>query len=307
MIVGHAAIGFLLVTGVAALADHRHPVALGLVAALAAMTPDVDIITGMLGVLHASFSLHGVSTSFAAAADLGHRGITHTLVAAVAGGLAAGVVTCRSSRTRRVAGLGLLVVGLGSLQPGALGLLVAATFIGTCTLLAIAARRRLSLSKRAVALAIGAGVVSHPFGDVLAGDPPRFFAPFSNALLLPELTLYPETTLETTLQLLSVEIGLLWASLLLASVLTGFSLRAWLGLAVGGGVALLVRGVLTGWPYYEVALLFGGVIVGVAIVSVALTRRDDRVDEGGGAVAGRVSLDVVAALSVIVWTVTIVG
>lgn len=305
MIVGHAALGFLLVASLAVLVDHDRPVALGLVAAAAAMAPDVDIVAGLLGLAGATLTLGGVSDSFAAGADLAHRGITHTLVAALLAGAVAYAASGRGDRRRRLASALACIFVLLWLQPTAVVALVLVTFVAVCLGITHVATRHAPLTAGELGATVFLGVLTHPFGDVVAGDPPMVFYPLSAAPLLDAFTPLTATNLDHTVLLLSLELALVWASILLAAVLTDRSVRPVVGLAGGTGAVVAATAVqISSLAYYELAGFVGGVIGVVALASLLLHGRlSPPVPVTTSGV--RAGVDAIAAVTLLVWVMAL--
>ena len=105
MFVGHEALAFALVAGAAAWSgrDRRTALALGGVAALAAVVPDLDLLVGVLSYVRrlggeAALSMNG----FWGVSNVVHRRVTHPL--AVVGPAAVGVAAAGVGRRAWTAG-----------------------------------------------------------------------------------------------------------------------------------------------------------------------------------------------------------
>lgn len=178
-------------------------------------------------------------------------------------------------------------------------------FVAVCLGIAHLATRYAPLTAGEVGTSVFLGVLTHPFGDVVAGDPPMVFYPVSEAPLLDAFTPLTATNLDHTLLLLSLELALVWGSILLAAVLTDRSVHPGVGLAYGTA-AVVAAAVLqvSSLAYYELAVFVGGVIGVVALASLLL---HGRYSPPVSAVASgvRAGVDTIAAVSLLVWAMAL--
>ncbi|MFB6109601.1 MAG: metal-dependent hydrolase [Halodesulfurarchaeum sp.] len=211
MFVGHAALAFALVgLGARRLgATRERAMALGIVAAAAATLPDVDILYALPTLVSGiGASPIPVETFWDSASA--HRSLTHSLLVAVPVAAAIGLIS--EQGRARLAGLGL-AAGLGtallSLPAGRPAVVL--PFVLGAVLLGAAAGR-LSRSGPAVGLAAGIALFSHPFGDLVTGDPPWFFYPAGFEVVSGRVTLAPDPTLHL-LGAFFLELGAVWLGL----------------------------------------------------------------------------------------------
>ncbi|QZX99590.1 metal-dependent hydrolase [Halobaculum rubrum] len=222
MFVGHALAAFAIVAVVARRVGERPARALtfGVVAALFAAAPDVDIGYALVGVVSgfgAGAGALGLAESFWSTGNLVHRAVTHSLVVAPVVALAAaawvnGRASARAVALALVAGL----VAVTATVSGALGAFVTVAFVATALALAAGIRRRTDLTPRATFALALAGLASHPFGDLFTGEPPAFFYPLSADVVTARVSLSADPTLHL-LGAFAVELATIWAAALVWS------------------------------------------------------------------------------------------
>jgi membrane-bound metal-dependent hydrolase YbcI (DUF457 family) len=231
MFVGHAALAFAVVAGLASRRfERREALLVGAVAAAFAAIPDVDMLYAPVGLVGARLDALAMASAFWSASTVVHRGVTHSLVVA---GLVACVALVWFVGTRAgsshgpalsAAALGLgaaLVVGVAR-DTGALGGAVTALFVASAVAVAWAAARRTDLAAGPFALAAAFGLLSHPFGDVFTGTPPAFLYPFEFVLVGERVTLAADPTLHL---LAAGALELLTVWLAVATLVDGTDLR----------------------------------------------------------------------------------
>ncbi|WP_254545046.1 metal-dependent hydrolase [Halomarina pelagica] len=277
MFVGHGLVAFAL----AALAARRigwsreRAFAVGLLAGAFGLLPDVDMVYALVGLASGANSALGLAEDFWAASTVVHRAVTHSLV--VGAVAAAGLAAWRGETVRaRLVG-GALLAGLvlvAALESGALGAFVMATFVlGGLAL--VGAARRADLSPPAVLGAALIGLLSHPFGDLFTGEPPRLLYPLDAALVVHRVTLAPDPTLHL-LGAMLFELLALWAGAVVFLRLRDRRVRdvvhpwAAFGLAYAGAVLALPA------PTLDLSYPFVFGILGVGAVGSAphVVRRD---------------------------------
>jgi membrane-bound metal-dependent hydrolase YbcI (DUF457 family) len=214
MFVGHAALAFAVVARLAARErPPREALTVGLVAAAFATIPDVDILYAPVGLVGARLDALALASAFWSTSTLVHRGVTHSLVvsalvAAVALGCFVGVRRRRRGLVGLSVGVGaVLVAGVAADTP--LGGLTAALFVASALVVAAVAAGRTSLGPRPFAAAAAFGLLSHPFGDLLTGEPPAFLYPFDLVLVAERVTLSADPTLHL-LCAFAVELLMVW-------------------------------------------------------------------------------------------------
>jgi membrane-bound metal-dependent hydrolase YbcI (DUF457 family) len=231
MFVGHAALAFAVVAGLATRRfERREALLVGAVAAAFAAIPDVDMLYAPVGLVGARLDALAMASAFWSASTVVHRGVTHSLVVA-------GVVACVAlvwfvgTRTRSARGLALSAAALGlgaalvvgvARDTGALGGAVTALFVASAVAVAWVAARRTDLATGPFALAAAFGLLSHPFGDVFTGTPPAFLYPFEFVLIGERVVLAADPTLHL---LAAGALELLTVWLAVATLVDGTDLR----------------------------------------------------------------------------------
>jgi membrane-bound metal-dependent hydrolase YbcI (DUF457 family) len=268
MFVGHAAVAFAIVAGIATWRDwqtHRALHAGALATAFAAL-PDVDIAYALVGVVAAS---GGDALSLAAAfwstGNLVHRAVTHSLVLAVpVASLAAFGARTRATRVGAAGVAGLLVATAWTVS-GPLGAVVTVPFVGGSVALGVLARRWTGLSARTV-FGIGiVGLASHPLGDLFTGEPPAMLYPFEATLVADRVALAADPTLHL-LGAFGVELATIWAAVAVACLAVGLRPRTAVGrrATLGAGYAASVA--LIPAPTLDLSYPFVFSVLGVGLV-----------------------------------------
>jgi membrane-bound metal-dependent hydrolase YbcI (DUF457 family) len=243
MFVGHAALAFALAAGGARLfgCSRGRALALGASAGAFATLPDVDILYAPVGVLGSSGGLMGAAEGFWSASTLVHRAVTHSLVVGVVAAFAfrcwsrAGGSTADRARGDHAVSVAVLggLVAVATLVSGSLGGFVMGVFVLAGLVVTEATMRYGGLAPRALTLTALVGLLSHPFGDLLTGEPPAMLYPFDVTLVAHRVAF----TADPTLNLLGafwVEVAALWLAVSVYCWLTRRSVRR----AVHGRAAL---------------------------------------------------------------------
>jgi len=283
---GHGLFAFALLVfaGRRAAWPRDRTLALGALAFAFATLPDVDIVYavfGLAGELGDPFAAVG---AFWEASTVVHRTVTHSLVvgtvAAVGFACWHGVEQSRWPRPRRLASgavaatalLGLVVVAFavsGGLAAAVMAAFCLAGVVGT----SVAGRRLPWLTPRAVAVVALVALLSHPFGDLLTGEPPALFYPFAVALVPERLVVHPDGTIHL-LAAFGLELLTIWAAVAAYLSLSGRRLRSYLapraGLAVGyAGVALVLPA-----PTVDASYRYVFTVLAVGALGLVELRRD---------------------------------
>lgn len=196
MFVGHALLAFAIGATVARATGHSPERALwiGVLAGAFGLAPDVDIVYAPTGVVGAA-TVMGAAEGFWSAGNVVHRTVTHSLVVGVAtaGGLAA---LLGSGRSSRAVGLAIVMVlaAITATVSGALGLAVMVVFLATVAGIGVVGRR-VGLPTRVVAGTALLGLLTHPFGDLLTGEPPAMLYPLDVHLVGSRLEPFADPTL----------------------------------------------------------------------------------------------------------------
>jgi membrane-bound metal-dependent hydrolase YbcI (DUF457 family) len=237
---GHALLGFALAGGIALLAgrERERALALGAVAAAFATAPDVDMAYALVGVTRALTDAAGplaIAGSFWQTGNLVHRSVTHSVLLALpiaaaaglwvrgrerpdGGASSNGVAPLEDTAARPIAAtpasigavvvLGALVIAVTAVS-GPLGGAVAVVFSAAALLVTEAAVRRTALGPNAVVAAALVGLVSHPFGDLLTGEPPAFLYPLDAVVVSERVVLSSDPTLHL-LGAFGAELAAIW-------------------------------------------------------------------------------------------------
>ncbi|WP_435128803.1 metal-dependent hydrolase [Halobaculum sp. D14] len=230
MFVGHALLAFALVAAVAHRLGSERALTLGVVAAAFAAVPDVDIGYALVGVAShlggvgvagatgaggtAAGDAVSLAATFWSTGNVVHRAVTHSLVVApVVAAAAALWVTDRTDA--RLVGAALLggLVAVAAAVSGALGAAVMLAFAVAALLLAAAVAGRTDLTPAATFAVAAFGLLSHPFGDLFTGEPPRLLYPLGVELVPHRVALSPDPTLHL-LAAFGVELATVWAAAL---------------------------------------------------------------------------------------------
>jgi hypothetical protein len=268
MIVGHALLAFALVATLARrwVAPER-AVMLGLVGAAFAVVPDVDMAYAVVGVWAALTGDGALLSSFWDAGLVVHRGMTHSLPV---GAVAAFGFACFVAPTDRIRLLGVgLLVGLVALAASLGGPLSAVTVALYCLAgvsVAVVARHRYRLPVATIAAVALVALLSHPFGDLLTGQPPALLFPLDVALVTERVVVAPDPTVHL-LATFMLEVAAAWLAVIAAARLRGWrptdrvTLRIVTGLTFGAAVLVLTPPTLAA-PYVFTALVLalGGAV-----------------------------------------------
>ncbi|MFB6232773.1 MAG: metal-dependent hydrolase [Haloarculaceae archaeon] len=282
MFVGHGLVAFAIAASVAARRGWpvERALAVGLVAGLFGALPDVDMLYAAVGLVGGLEGFVATSDAFWDVANEVHRGATHSLVV---GALAAvGFTGWHARDDLRVGALGVVVLlglvamvtAVGGPVPGAVAAAFVLGGVGVVTL-----AERFELGTGVVFGAATLGLVSHPFGDLLAGPAPALLYPFDVGVLAGGVTLHPDPTVHL-LGAFFLELATVWAALAVLTHLRGRRLRhhvsprAALGLAYVGAVFVIPA------PTVEVASPFVFTVLAVGLLGVPLQSprsRDGRI------------------------------
>lgn len=302
MFVGHAAVAFALAAGGAAAVGTARDRAVwfGIVAALFAMVPDVDMVYAVVG-LGSGDDLFSVADSFWAASTVVHRGATHSVLV---GFVVAGCVTALHRHpVGSLVGLGA-VIGVTTLVAGGVAGGIMFLFVGGALLVAMLGYR-LGFSGRVLGGAAAVGLVTHPFGDLLTGTPPPILFPVEVVLVPHRFAPFADPTLNLLLAF-GVEMAAIWAAVIVGGrllnrgVMTAIDRRALAG--VGYGIAVVVVTPPTMGTSYQ----FVFSVLALGVVGVAPMQRRWRMPDAWTAVVTGLATVCVGAIAYTV-TYLIVG
>ncbi len=229
MFVGHGLLALALVSAVAARRGWtpRRALTLGVVAAGFATLPDVDVLYPLLATLAGAGSSGALTQDFWHLSTTVHRGATHSLVVGL---VIAGAVTlwsrrggdARATRALAVGAFAALVLVVGSAGGGLAGATMAVMAVGAVATAVLATRA--GLGARAVGAAALAGLLTHPFGDLVTGQPPPLlyplgtYLPGEGAIIGSRLTLHGDPTLHLVGAFL-VELAAIWLAVVVVALL----------------------------------------------------------------------------------------
>lgn len=249
MMVGHSLLAFALVATLARVldADPRRALTAGIVAGAFAAVPDADMVYALSGLAGAEFDgVFAVTTAFWSASTVVHRSMTHSLVVAPVAALAFALVVVRGRHAAlsTVAGAGVLagLIWLAAAMHGWLGVVVLVAFALAGVGVALAVRRLTDLDARTTFGLALLGLASHPWGDLVTGEPPTMLWPLDRVLLPERVVLSADPTLQL-LGAFALELLVVWFAVLAFARVTdrrpAVSRRALAGVAYGGAVFLL--------------------------------------------------------------------
>lgn len=276
--IGHALLAF----AIAAVCANRfgwsseRSLAFGVLAGAFGALPDVDIVYAIATVDAGQLLIGADPTVFWAASEGVHRAMTHSIVIAAIAAPAFALLVSRAadSSTRSIyrsrllgaATLGSLVV-VATVVSGPVGALVMSAFVLAGAAIVMAARRRTDLSPRSIALAAFVGFASHPWGDLVTGEPPWLLYPFDAVFFGSRVMLHADPTLHL-LAAFSIELVIIWAAILAFAHVSGWSLwthsdpSASIGATYSLAAIVLVPPTLEVSYHFVFSILFIGVVCG---------------------------------------------
>lgn len=286
MFIGHALLAFALATVVA---DRwgwpaRRALTLGLVAGAFAAIPDVDMVYAAVALDVGQLTTEELtrpSTLWGATREV-HRVMTHSLAISAVAGAAFGLWAVRrddlGSGRRAAVSHGIAAVVLAVLVAGSyaasglLGGIVMGSFVVVGVGIATLCRVRTGFSGRTVGIAAIAGLLSHPWGDLVTGEPPKLFYPFDVQFLDGRVLLHGDPTVHL-LGAFTLELAVIWVAAITVAVVTGRSWTRSIDRRAGLGVAYGVAAVIMTPPTLEVSYHFVFSILSVGLVAGGLSAR----------------------------------
>jgi len=296
LFIGHALLAFALAVLIAewrGWPTHR-AFAIGIATGLFAAVPDADMLWVLVAIEPSELfvgarlqpgefwgSAHGI-----------HRSMTHSLVAAAVAGPAFGLwalqgrsgadpLGWRTDGGQPSEGLDRGTVASVTVALVALSVLVAASilasgFVGGFVMtafvlggLAIAtvSRTYLGLSPREIGIAAVAGIASHPWGDLVTGEPPGLLYPFDVHLLTDRVVLSGDPTLHL-LGAFTIELAAVTLAAIVLARAAGLDpirlvdRRAAAGAFYGAGAVVMVPPTLNLSYHFVFSILTVGVVCG---------------------------------------------
>lgn len=313
MFVGHEFLAFAVVGWATHRVgyDGRTALHAGVIAAFAALLPDLDIV----------YALATYAVAVAGEAPLGwepfwgvanatHRVVTHTLPTGVVAALACGAAVAvgrramseapsrpRSGLVATFALAGAAVVGGVVLLSGfraavsPVAAVVAGGFLVCVAVAGWVLATRSDFPATGVTAAAGVGFLSHPFGDVFLAVPPPLLSPFGPPVLTERVSLAADPTLHLLgalfVELAAVCVGLAVFSRLAGNEIGGGRLRDAIDRRAGVGVAYAPAAVVLPRATIADAHVLGATIVPLAaLVGVWVARVAHRRTGVASAAAG---------------------
>jgi len=263
---GHAtaAFGAVALLALSAGVSRRRAAALAATAGLFAAIPDVDVayaLVGLAGVdptqpVSAANSFWGASTAV-------HRGVTHSLVVALPAGVAFALgPTHRQAAIAALAGVVAVVFTVsGPLAAAVVALFAAVGWVVARFGHAVGVRGRSLL-----AVALG-GLASHPFGDLLTGDPPALLYPLDVVVFGDTVVLSPDPTLHL-LGAFGVELAAVWLGVVGALAVADRRVGEFLDYRATAGAGYALAALAVPAPTLEASYQFVFSVLAVGTVGV---------------------------------------
>ena len=281
MFVGHALLAFALATLVADWRgwSARQALTLGLVAGAFAAIPDMDMIYTVvaLDVGRLSADTLRQPSVFWDASRAVHRSITHSLLISLAAGpafgaWAAGTSTSRGWLVVRAVASAILLslVWAAWVYSGLAGTIVVGTFVAAGLVIARLARTRPDLSGLTIACVATIGLLSHPWGDLVTGDPPQLFYPLDMQLVEQTVLLHTDPTVHL-LGAFALELAVVWLAAFAVARVAGRPLTALFERRAAIGVAYGVAAIVLTPPTLEVSYHFVFTILGLGVAVGAVS------------------------------------
>jgi hypothetical protein len=164
-----------------------------------------------------------------------------------------------------------LVVGSYAAS-GTLGGIVMGSFVAVGVGIATLCRARTAFSGRTVGIAAVAGLLSHPWGDLVTGEPPKLFYPFDVRFLDGRVLLHGDPTVHL-LGAFTLELAVVWLAAIAVAVVTGRSWRRSIDRRAALGGVYGVAAVAMAPPTLEVSYHFVFSILSVGLVCGGLSAR----------------------------------
>lgn len=276
MFVGHGLLVFALAVFAAEWRgwSSRRALTLGVAAGAFATLPDVDVLYALIAIDGGRVLGGGVTAEvFWSAANSVHRSMTHSLIVAAVAGPALGAWSSRcGNRTHHALALAGLVglVAVAIVVSGALGGIVMGAFVVAGLATATACRRWTDLPPRLVGVAATAGLASHPWGDLLTGQPPQLFYPFDTGVLSARIALHSDPTLHL-LGAFTIELATVWLAAIAVIRVTDRSWRTFYRPSGGLGATYSPAALVLLPPTLETSFHFVFSIVGLGVVCAGLS------------------------------------
>ncbi|SEW29416.1 metal-dependent hydrolase [Halobacterium jilantaiense] len=266
MFVGHATAAFGAVALLALFAgvSRRRAAALAVTAGLFAAVPDVDMAYALVGLVGVDPTQPlSAANSFWGASTVVHRGVTHSLAVALP---AAAAFALAPTRRRTAAGVLAALVAVVFAVSGPVAAAVAALFAAFGWMFArfghaVGVRGRSLLAVAAV------GLASHPFGDLLTGEPPALLYPLDVVVFGDTVVLSADPTLHL-LGAFGVELAAIWLGVLGALAIADLQVREFVDYRAAAGAAYALAVVAVPAPTLDTSYQFVFSVLAVGTVGV---------------------------------------
>ena len=269
MFVGHGALAFAIV-GLGALGwgwPHERAWTLALLAALLATLPDIDMLYAIGGLLSAgSLDPFVLANEFWGASTVIHRSVTHSIVVAIP--VAIGTALVAGNRKTQWLGYGVFLAVFFTLAGGmgTVHLLVLGAFLlGAAITGRLITRREIGMVP--VGIAAGVALISHPFGDLLTGQPPAVLYPLDASLFASRVAIASDPTIHL-LGAFFVELAAIWIGLLVMAQLREVSLRDHLRPRAAAGAAYAGFALILPAPTLDVSYPFVFSVLSVGFLGI---------------------------------------
>jgi len=274
MFVGHAALAFALVGGVAIARGwtSERALTIGVVAAAFATLPDVDMVYAFVGIAGAAGSdALAIAGAFWSTGNIVHRAVTHSLVLALPVAVLAALRSVGATpRVRALsAAIATLLVAVIATVGGALAAVVMLLFVLGAVAIGAVVDRYVDLTSAEVFAAALVGLTTHPFGDLFTGEPPAMLYPVDVApVLVTERVVFATDPTLHLLAAFGVELATIWAAVAVVCLATGLrpttavSPRATLGAGYAASVLLIPA------PTLDLSYPFVFSVLGVGLLGV---------------------------------------
>jgi hypothetical protein len=264
MFLGHATFAFGVVALVALHfgASRERALALAVAAGLFAAVPDVDMAYALVGLLAVDpTSPMAVAESFWGASTVVHRALTHSLVVAVPAAAAFALAPVhRRSAAAALVGL----VAVAGVLSGPLAAFIIGLFMVGGWLVARFSHATGVQGRTLFGVALF-GLASHPFGDLLTGEPPRLFYPLDVAVFDGRIALSSDPTMHL-LGAFGVELAAIWLGVVAAIWLAGSRLTDHLNVRATAGAAYALAVLVLPPPTLDASYQFVFSVLAVGFV-----------------------------------------
>jgi membrane-bound metal-dependent hydrolase YbcI (DUF457 family) len=266
MFIGHALLAFAIAVRASRRfsVPRRTALRFGVVAALFAAIPDIDVVYAPVGLLLRSVETVGPDV-FWETANVIHRGPTHSLVMA---GLLAVAVTLWTVDNRAAKGvavaIGTTLVAIAAALSGTVGGVVVLLFVVAGFAVATGAHRSGVPVPTILGLA-AIGLLSHPFGDLFTGSPPPLLYPIDVTLVAERVALHPDPT-GHLLAAFALELATVWLAVVTYARVAEIRLTDFLTRRAALGSGYAVAAVIMPAPTLEQSAHFVFSVLAVGVV-----------------------------------------